>query len=450
MSKRRSFFQIASLKHTLSAIADRYALPLSLLIFLPAYAADRYFPGDISFAPFYCAVIAVLAWYRNAPLAYLAAVIAVLAASHNTSGPVNGAADLYYLALRSLSDLVLFAGFSFVTLQARSHFNRMKLSVDSLERLAFHDLLTGLPNRPLLYDRLAIAISQARRNQSKVALLLLDLDGFKIVNDRHGHRAGDEVLKTVASRILACVRGVDTVARLGGDEFAIVMADISDPRDAGNVAEKVLSSIAAPIVAREGGVYQVGISIGISVFPEHGNEIDKLLSGADAAMYRSKRGGKNKYTFFSLPAASDAQSPWIEFNRSLETGFAEIDHQHRQLFALAGHLNQAIIAGEPPEIVKRKFNELMLYARFHFSTEERLMEQYGYPVQDDHRQSHLDLLESIDHIRTRLKQGSELISLQTLKDWLLEHIEHSDKLLGAYLSDHPSEDPQEPAGRRQP
>jgi hemerythrin-like metal-binding protein len=113
-----------------------------------------------------------------------------------------------------------------------------------------------------------------------------------------------------------------------------------------------------------------------------------------------------------------------------------MDQQHRQLIALANQLNVAINAGEATELIGRQFEELVLYTRFHFSTEERLMEQNGYPDQHEHRQSHLRLLSDIGHIKARLHQGSELIALQTIKDWLLGHIETSDKLLGAYLRQH--------------
>jgi diguanylate cyclase (GGDEF)-like protein/hemerythrin-like metal-binding protein len=433
VSTRRSFFQLASLKRFSSAAADRYALPVFLPLFALVVWADRYFPGDISFAPFYCVLIALLAWYRSATMAYLAAVLSVLAVMHNAPAYAVEPANAPYLALRLLPDLVLFGGFAFVTLQARSHYNRLKVSVDALERLAFRDPLTGLPNRPLLYDRLAIAISQARRNHAKVALLILDLDSFKIINDRHGHQAGDEVLKTVAHRLTECVRGGDTVARLGGDEYAIVLSEINDPHDAENVADKVLASVAEPMAARAGGPYQIGVSIGISLFPDHGNEIDKLLSCADAAMYRSKHNGKNIYTFFGEPEARNTESLWIAYNRSLETGYAEIDQQHRQLIALANKLNASISDGQTTEIIKRQFDELLLYTRFHFSTEERLMAQLAYPHQEEHKLSHQRLLEDLGHIMARLRQGSELIALQTIKDWLLGHIENADKPLGAHL-----------------
>ena len=436
MNTHSQFFPTASLKRSLSAAADRYALVFAVLIFLLVYWADQHFPDDISLAPFYCIAIALLVWYRSAAIAYLAAICAVLAVLYNTPGVATGQVDMEHLVFKSASDLLLFAGFAFVTLQARSHFNHLKLAADSLERLAFHDSLTDLPNRPLLCDRLAIAISHARRGHHQVALLHLDLDGFNAINDLHGHQAGDEVLKVVASRLIDSVRGGDTVARLGGDEFAIVLGAINDTHDAAKVADKILASVAEPIPARAGGSYQIGVSIGISMFPEHGGEIAKLLAQADSAMYRSKSRGKHIYTFFNKPEARNEESSWIEFNRSHETGFPEIDQQHKQLIVLANRLNAAIGSGEEAEIIKRQFDELVLYTQFHFSTEERLMEQYGYPRQTEHKQSHHRLLSEIGHIKARLNHGGELTTLQTIKDWLLEHIETADKPLGAYLKQH--------------
>lgn len=436
MNTRSLFFPTASLKRSLSAAAERYALVFAVLIFLLVYWGDQRFPDDISLAPFYCIAIALLVWYRNAASAYLAAICAVLIELYNTPGLATGQIDMEHLVFKSASDLLLFAGFAFVTLQARSHFNHLKLAADSLERLAFHDPLTDLPNRPLLCDRLAIAISQARRSHHHVAVLLLDLDGFNAINDLHGRQAGNDVLKVVASRLLASVRGGDTVARLGGDEFAIVLGAINDTHDATKVADKILSSVGEPIPARDGGSHQIGVSIGISMFPEHGGKIDKLLAQADSAMYRSKSHGKNIYTFFSKPEARNEESSWIEFNRSHETGFPEIDQQHKQLIVLANKLNVALSSGEATEIIKRQFDELVLYTQFHFSTEERLMEQYGYPHQTEHKQSHHRLLSEIGHLKARLNHGDELSTLQTIKDWLMGHIEDADKPLGAHLKQH--------------
>jgi len=166
-------------------------------------------------------------------------------------------------------------------------------------RQANFDHLTNLPNRALLFDRLNQECILATRSNSKVALLFADLDGFKLVNDDHGHQAGDLVLKEVARRWLETVRSSDTVARLGGDEFAIVMSAVQDMRDIAAMAEKLLAALESPIELTGGQTSQVGASIGIAVFPADALEIDVLISRADSAMYESKRKGKNTFSFKS-------------------------------------------------------------------------------------------------------------------------------------------------------
>ncbi|QKQ28124.1 GGDEF domain-containing protein [Candidatus Reidiella endopervernicosa] len=158
--------------------------------------------------------------------------------------------------------------------------------------------MTRLPNRNLLQDRCEQAIAHAIRDKNLVAILFLDLDGFKPINDAMGHAAGDEVLKVVAERLLACVRDADTVARYGGDEFVVVLDGLQQESQASRVAEEILSSIGDSITI-DGQRCQVGVSIGISVFPGDGDDADKLLKNADAALYAVKHGGKNSMKFYS-------------------------------------------------------------------------------------------------------------------------------------------------------
>ncbi|HEX5803278.1 MAG TPA: diguanylate cyclase [Azospira sp.] len=174
------------------------------------------------------------------------------------------------------------------------------LRVEAEERyrhLAYHDTLTRLPNRRLLTDRLDQAIRQASRRGNRIALLLLDLDGFKQINDRHGHAAGDRVLAEVAARLRESVRDADTVARMGGDEFVILLHEVGAVDDATRVAEKIHARVREPIV--DGAHrHSVGTSIGISLFPEHGQTPDALLHRADHAMYHGKsRGGQTTRVF---------------------------------------------------------------------------------------------------------------------------------------------------------
>jgi diguanylate cyclase (GGDEF)-like protein len=170
--------------------------------------------------------------------------------------------------------------------------------IDELSRQAFHDSLTDLPNRSLFADRLSHALARTRRGNRAVAVLLLDLDGFKEINDSYGHEAGDKVLIAVAQRLRGCLRPGDTVARLGGDEFTILLEDIASVSEATRVAERIESSLQTPFVV-EGQETRVTTSIGIALNePGHG-EPSTLLRNADAAMYRAKHGGSGRYEVFS-------------------------------------------------------------------------------------------------------------------------------------------------------
>jgi two-component system cell cycle response regulator len=163
-----------------------------------------------------------------------------------------------------------------------------------LESLALNDPLTGLANRRLLEDRMSMALVHARRNKSAMAMLYLDLDGFKEINDTLGHGAGDELLKTVAERLLATVREADTVARLGGDEFAIALWQIKGPDDAGIAASKVIKSVSQPY-SLDGKTARITVSAGVAIYPVHGENADDLLKSADQALYEAKHAGKNTY-----------------------------------------------------------------------------------------------------------------------------------------------------------
>ena len=163
--------------------------------------------------------------------------------------------------------------------------------------LAYHDSLTGLPNRRLLDDRLKQALYQAQRRDASLAVMLIDLDDFKQVNDTAGHRAGDTVLREVATRIGGCVRRADTLARHGGDEFVVMLADVQGEAECQVVAEKILRAL-EPAVEVDATQFALGASIGISIFPADASDPDTLLRNADAAMYRAKQLGGNQYRFY--------------------------------------------------------------------------------------------------------------------------------------------------------
>ena len=166
-----------------------------------------------------------------------------------------------------------------------------------LTRMAQQDALTGLANRALLEDRLKQCVRFAGRSRRQFALMFLDLDHFKRINDTLGHAAGDVLLRNIAERITRTLRGSDTASRLGGDEFVVLLPQIERREDAGAVAEKILRAVSQPYDL--GGQAQtVSFSIGIAVFPDDGADSEALMHGADAAMYRAKSTGRNRYCYF--------------------------------------------------------------------------------------------------------------------------------------------------------
>jgi len=193
-------------------------------------------------------------------------------------------------------------------------FERMQTE-QRIWHLAHHDSLTGLPNRALLQDRLSQAITQASRRDSRVAVMFLDLDRFKSINDTLGHAIGDELLKNIAERLRNAVRGVDTVSRLGGDEFVVVLNEIGSLDDAVMVAEKIISAL-APVVYISGHALQTTPSIGISIYPDDGAEAMQLMRNADTAMYHAKAVGRNNFQFFT-PRMNDEATRFFNLENRL-------------------------------------------------------------------------------------------------------------------------------------
>ena len=183
--------------------------------------------------------------------------------------------------------------------QARFLWNlltRLKQTNEQVTYLAHHDTLTSLPNRILFYDRLNQAITRGRREKELSAVLFLDLDGFKLINDTFGHDVGDVLLREAAKRIVGCVRESDTVARMGGDEFTVILSNVRTPDNIKHVANKIVEAIARPFVLN-GKECSVSVSIGISLHPDNGETAAQLVKIADAAMYLAKHSGKNCYRF---------------------------------------------------------------------------------------------------------------------------------------------------------
>ena len=303
-----------------------------------------------------------------------------------------------------------------------------------LSYLAFYDPLTDLPNRALFFDRLGQALVQGKRDKAPFALLLLDLDGFKAVNDAHGHETGDALLQAVGRRLRNCVRESDTVARMGGDEFVILLPRLGGANDAVQVAEKVLEALAKPfpLTGRE---CRVSASIGLCVAPDDGGDMETLLGRADAAMYRSKARGKNAWTRHepTLPAGKLVRMAFLEWSEEWSVGVPEIDDQHARMAALLNRVGDAVKTGQREERIMSLLDELVACTRDHFETEERLMDQHGYANALLHQQAHRKLVEDLLSIQRQFDNASLMLTLQALKDWLIQHITESDRHLGEAL-----------------
>jgi diguanylate cyclase (GGDEF)-like protein/PAS domain S-box-containing protein len=193
---------------------------------------------------------------------------------------------------------ILWHGYIHDITDRKSIENKLAQQKDILHYQAHHDALTGLPNRTLFQDRLEQAIAKAKRNNSKVALLFIDLDHFKEINDSLGHDVGDEILKIVTTRLEMAKRDEDTLARLGGDEFTIILEDLHQIQDASLVSNKILKSLSASMNVNDNILY-VSSSIGISIYPDDGESAQSLLKFADSAMYKAKDEGRNNFQYYN-------------------------------------------------------------------------------------------------------------------------------------------------------
>lgn len=207
--------------------------------------------------------------------------------------------ELTPVALHSKDELGMLArSISQMQEHILAHLNELEQSKEKTEHRARHDALTGAPNREMFHDLLQFSIVNARRNGLQLAVLFIDLDHFKQINDTYGHAAGDAILIATARRLKATVRESDAVARLSGDEFVVMLQPIDDPQQLSIITQKINEALHEPIEF-EGHALRISASIGISVFPEDGNNTEELLHNADAAMYHSKREGRNTFHFYS-------------------------------------------------------------------------------------------------------------------------------------------------------
>ena len=227
-----------------------------------------------------------------------------------------------------------------------------KTAQEQMEYQAYHDALTGLPNRLLFKDRIDIALAHAKRHRTAAAVMFLDLDQFKLVNDSLGHTVGDALLQEVATRLVLSIRADDTVARMGGDEFTVLLTDVKDPGAAAVVAQKLLDAVSQPMLI-EGHELYVTTSLGIARSPEDGGDAETLLKRADGAMYRAKEAGRNNFQF-ATDAAPESTSERLLIERSLHHAFEReefVVHYQPMTNLLTGNVvgAEALIRWNHPE-----------------------------------------------------------------------------------------------------
>ncbi|HXI13554.1 MAG TPA: EAL domain-containing protein [Thermoanaerobaculia bacterium] len=235
--------------------------------------------------------------YATLQLAY--GVTALIAISRNSAIPLAthfSVADLF---------MQLFTGLAMVIAILDDQRDAAVVAASQVEHIAYNDPLTGLPNRALFFDRLIVALSHAQRHQHKLAVLFLDMDRFKQINDSLGHSTGDALLKIAAERLRKCVREEDTVARFGGDEFVVLIQIIARAEDAGRIARKILDAMGAPFTLGERELV-ISTSVGITLFPPDGQDAETLVKNADTAMYRAKHLGGDNYQFYTAAMNSRA------------------------------------------------------------------------------------------------------------------------------------------------
>jgi diguanylate cyclase (GGDEF)-like protein len=248
-----------------------------------------------------------------AAIAFLVAAVALWRARHRREGVgfaiLSGAFALYgIIQLRYLTPITYLGyidflmqavlGIGMIASLLEDEREAAELAANEIEHLAYHDALTGLPNRPLFVDRLIVALAQAHRAQQKLALFFLDLDRFKDINDSLGHSTGDALLKAVAERIRGCIREGDTVGRFGGDEFTLLIPRVESVDDAARMAQKVIEALQLPFFINERELF-VTTSIGVSLFPSDGHDPETLIRNADTAMYRAKEQGRDNYQLYA-------------------------------------------------------------------------------------------------------------------------------------------------------
>lgn len=320
----------------------------------------------------------------------------------------------------------------------------IKQAREKLEFLAHHDSLTGLPNRVLFAEHLEQGLMMARRNRRGVALLFIDLDQFKPVNDCHGHAVGDVLLRRVGERIQNGVRQSDMVGRIGGDEFMVLLNQVDNPMNAGHIAEKIRRSLASPFQVDNLSLL-IGSSIGVALYPQHGRDAIELTRHADAAMYQAKQAGRNQVVFYrpdlispeTMRESSASQVERIEifpWDDNFNTNLPEIDQQHHKLVEILNDLAMHVaFKPENTSELNAILDALVNYTQYHFRTEEAFWHRYLSGSEDEirHLRGHQGFIEKVRRSRQAAERSHQYDAarelLAFLTRWLASHILEHDR-----------------------
>ena len=304
-----------------------------------------------------------------------------------------------------------------------------KAAEDEIKHLAFYDALTDLPNRMLLNDRMQQALVTAKRENGRVALMFLDLDKFKPVNDTFGHEVGDKLLKEAARSILECSRESDTVARIGGDEFIVLLRSVVNAHDAFIVAEKIRAALSQPFNLDNHRI-TISSSIGIALFPDHGSDGVELSKNADIAMYQAKKTGRDTVEMFGADIQTDEFVEANTVGKSIanpiwETTYASgestIDKEHRHLFSLVNILlEKATTQHAEPIQFNYAFDDFLAFVVEHFAHEESILLNCGYSKLAEHAEQHHAILDSA--LKLRCQSGESGVSVRELIEFLVSTV----------------------------
>ena len=275
-----------------------------------------------------------------------------------------------------------------------------------MKHLATHDPLTGLANRDLLKRRLHSSIEFASETHQKLALLFIDLDRFKPINDTHGHDAGDAVLKTISQRLRDALRESDLVSRWGGDEFIVILENVNESATIERIARKLVAAISQPITLSDQVEISLSCSLGIVVYPDHGDHIDDLINKSDQMMYKAKKQGSGSIIFFAplIPQSGNSLLRLV-WRRDLESGLSVIDQEHKELFELANQLLTTIVAGRFTADTDPCLARLLAHTKSHFKHEISTLMRMQYPDVVGHDLLHKQLLHKAEELQARYLDG---------------------------------------------